>query len=199
VNRKISQLPYATISLSLLVTICWVAVALGSGQSLLADQSSQLLLRYGAVNGQLLGQGEFWRIVSSQFIHVNLFHMLLNVGFIVLIGAYIERRFGSKIMLLVYLIGGSIGQYVSVAAYPDLVSSGASQALCSLAGFAVWNLKTPMKPKFVAAIVILFIALQSLLDFHSSGGIKAGHIAGLLAGLALGLWVRLYKVHRSST
>jgi rhomboid protease GluP len=182
-----------TIVISLLIILYWTFIALHSGQSIFETQNSQLLLKYGAVDGRLLNQGEYWRIVVSQFTHVYMYHMLVNVVFILLFGMYIERYFGVFILLFVYFLGGMVGQYASVVFNPTFVSSGASQAVCSLAGFLLVRFFKVWRTSIVTGItVLLFILMQSFLDLHSGGHIKEGHVYGFITGTIISFCTVLF-------
>lgn len=177
---------YATFSICVAILLCWCIVAFHSGQQLYGTQRGQMLLGYGAVNGELLRHGGHWRIIASQFMHVNFAHMLGNVLFILLIGAYVERRCGSCALLLVYFVGGTMGQYASVLFNPGLVSSGASQALCAIAGCsAIMLLREWRSSRVTLAIVLLFMPVQMSLDVCFAQRLKEGHIFGFLAGAAM--------------
>jgi rhomboid protease GluP len=199
----ITQKPYATTLICLGILSYWSFIALHSGQTLWEAQHSRLLLGYGAVDGQLLYQGGYWRILISQFIHVKFFHMLGNVIFIFLIGTYVERRFGFLILLLVYFFGGAIGQYASVLFNPDLVSSGASQALCSLTGFSLIHLcKDRRTSKIIVIAVLFFISIQCGLDLYFAGRLKEGHAFGFLSGVVISLymfWKANNPVHQTGS
>jgi rhomboid protease GluP len=185
----ISRKLYATFFICACIVLCWLLIAFHSGQSLYETQRGQMLLGYGAVNGKLLAGGSHWRIIVSQFLHVRFAHMLANVLFIFLIGSYVEKRFGSFIFLLVFFLGGSIGQYASVLCNPTLVSSGASQALCGLAGFSTINLSKDWRSYKIAMIVVLlFVLIQCSLDLYFAKRLKEGHILGFLAGGVMSIY-----------
>ena len=141
-----------------------------------------MLMTLGAANGQSLSGGAWWRIVSSQFLHVHFLHMLFNAGCVAVIGALIERQHGWWRIAVVYFFGGSMGQLASVIAYPQLVSSGASQALMALCGAALVMIRNHRARVFVLVI----IAIQAALDVYAAHEIKAGHGFGFLGGLLMG-------------
>lgn len=180
--------PYASAFICISILSYWIFIALHSGQAIYENQHSRLLLGYGAVDGRLLEQGDFWRILVSQFTHVKFPHMLGNVFFIYIIGSYIELRYGVTTLILTYLIGGLSGQYASVLFNPDLVSSGASQALCSLAGFLFIHFTNVFRnSRIIGLIVLLFIVIQCGLDLYFAGRLKEGHSFGFLTGAVMGL------------
>jgi rhomboid protease GluP len=175
------------IALAILAT--WCASAVYLDQSILAVQKSRWLIQVGAVNGDLLSDGEWWRLLTSQFLHVHFLHMIFNAVFVFLIGGCIERRYQWRVLGLVYVVGGTIGQIVSVLSYPALVSSGASQALMALCGASVILLSQPRS----RMILLVVIAIQVALDIYAAWTIKYGHCAGFGAGLFIGLVVFFFR------
>jgi rhomboid protease GluP len=169
-------------SLGVLIVLTWLLAATLLQQSPLAVQRSNQLLDLGAINGALLNPSGSWRVVASQFLHSHFSHMLFNAITVVAVGAMIERVWGTLWLAVVYVIGGSIGQVASVVSYPDLVSSGASQALMALCGAALLM----RKGRVGALLVVAVLMVQVALDLHAAHKIKAGHGWGFLAGLLIG-------------
>jgi membrane associated rhomboid family serine protease len=178
------RLPLLSISLVVITGVAWFLVVNQFGLSVFQQQKSALLLQVGAVNGETLGNGQIWRLLTSQFLHVNFLHMVFNLIGIYLLASAIERTAGSTRLTFVYFGCGTVGQYASVLLRPELVSSGASQALMALCGFtliAYWRLSLP---KYVFFCCAAMLAVQVVLDLYFSGAIKPGHTFGFLAGLA---------------
>jgi hypothetical protein len=73
-------------------------------------------------------------------------------------------------------------QHSSVAVYPELVSSGASQPLMALCGAALLLCRFPM----ACLAVLLILTVQLGLDLRAVGTVKAGHGRGLAAGILVG-------------
>ncbi len=182
--KIVSSFPASPLGALLAITIIltWFVAAFALDQPLFASQKSRMLTTLGAANGELLSSGEWWRIATSQFLHVHFLHMLFNAGCIAVVGAFVEQRHGWWKVALVYFCGGSIGQIASVVAYPELVSSGASQALMALCGASLVMVAERRPRLFVLAIV----AIQVALDIYVAQKIKAGHSFGFLAGLLIG-------------
>ena len=65
----------------LLIIGVWIISALHHNLSIFETQKSNLLLGFGAINGVSLQMGEYWKLISSQFLHVKSLHMLFNVTF----------------------------------------------------------------------------------------------------------------------
>ena len=170
--------PLATV-LAAAIVFSWAFAAMELEQSIFAVQRSRGLLRLGAIDGELLRNAEWWRLLTSQFLHVQPPHMLFNALCVLAIGSLIESRRNWWSLVLIFLVGGTIGQVASVIAYPDLVSSGASQALMALCGAALLLCFNRRERWLVLAI----LTVQFGLDLHAAQKIKAGHTAGFLAGV----------------
>jgi rhomboid protease GluP len=164
------------------IIVSWIAVAITLDQSVLAVQHSRQLLKFGAANGALLQAGEWWRVLVSQFLHVHAPHMLFNALAVLAVGALLESGAGRWSLAIVYFVGGCIGQIASIAFYPILVSSGASEALMALCGAALLMCRSRIAYMIVTPILMVQLAL----DLLASGTIKAGHGWGFAAGIILG-------------
>ena len=179
----------------LLIIGVWIISALHHNLSIFETQKSNLLLGFGAINGVSLQMGEYWKLISSQFLHVKSLHMLFNVTFIYYIGAKIERYFGFITFLAIYLIAGTLAQLASVLSYPHYVSSGASQALCGIIGAFLVLFFYPLRISKISIVWAgIFLIVQISLDIYSAGYIKTGHWVGFTIGLLLGLLVRKFKL-----
>jgi membrane associated rhomboid family serine protease len=164
----------------------WVTVSVCLRQPLYESQHSSLLLSFGALDGKTLQGLELWRLLTSQFLHVHLLHMLFNAGCVFVLGSAIESVLGARWLVSVFLLGGAVGQMFSAMLAPTLISSGASQAVMALCGFVlIASFRIPFgttSSVFAAAV----LAVQVFLDLYVAGVFKFGHFFSLLAGLALG-------------
>ena len=178
--------PLSTL-LTAMIVLAWLLSAFHLDLPLFSSQRSALLLNIGAIDGATLRQGEIWRLVSSQFLHVHFLHMLFNLLSIYVLSNSIEHEVGKLALVLSYFVGGTVGQYFGVFFRPDLVSSGASQALMALCGFVLASSRRLILPRFTVATAIVVTVIQSVLDVAVSTSIKPGHGFGFAAGVAIGL------------
>ncbi|MFT4075401.1 MAG: rhomboid family intramembrane serine protease [Asticcacaulis sp.] len=175
--------PFLAPLLALSLLVVWFSVASALHQAPFAIQSSRDLLRFGALNGDVHATHEWWRLVTSQWLHSQFLHLLFNVLAIGLTGSALEIRFGAVHLAWIYCVGGLAGQLASLIAYPDLVSSGASQAALAVCA-AVLCLRVHRCGRIAA---LLYLAISLGLDLAHAHTLKAGHIAGLIVGLLSGL------------
>ena len=169
----------------------WGLTALILHQPLWATQRGRDLLKLGAANGDIFTTQQWWRLLTSQWLHMKFAHMLLNAALIGWVGLYVERSVSARFMLLAYAIGGCLAQAVGVWLYPDLITSGASQALLSLSAIALClpnAARKAMPSGLIAACIAILIA--AALDIVSAHTLKAGHLAGLGIGLIIGIAYR---------
>ena len=176
-----------------------------SGVSAIAPTPDQLML-FGAQSGPavLLG-GEWWRLLTSMFVHVGIIHLATNMWCLWNLGLLGEPLLGPVGMFAAYLLTGFGGALLSTALHPGfgqdggVVSAGASGAVFGLAGVLIVLLKSkllPLPPFEVARLrrsVIWFAVLNFVLGAgtwvaHSALRIdNSAHLGGFLTGLALGL------------
>lgn len=152
----------------------------------------------GAASGQLIAQGEIWRLGTAPLLHVSPGHLVTNLAAILIVGASFERRAGAIWFLLACLLGGFSGALFSMASNPALaVSLGASGSVCALLAVHFvalarepWGLRRVSETVLTA--LLLLIALAPVRELAGPDGITdiAAHLGGSAAGLSLGfgLW-----------
>ena len=171
---------FALIGLTVLVfTAQWI------GQRL---TGSDIVLYYGAKINEALAAGEAWRLVTPIFLHVGLLHVAVNMYSLYALGPAVERFFGHRRFLVVYLLAGVSGVQLSLvmSANPSVGASGAIFGLLgSLAAFLYLHRAT--FGQFGAAQLrqLVFVALINLGMGLSPGIDNWGHVGGLAAGVAL--------------
>src|SRR5690606_3210098 len=113
-----------------------VAIYLLSGS--LGDLGT--LIEAGANVKAATGAGEWWRLVTSMFLHVGIAHLALNMYGLWVLGKLIEQFLGSLRFLSVYMLSGVAGSLASVLVGGGAVSAGASGAVFGLLGAAIAEL-----------------------------------------------------------
>jgi rhomboid protease GluP len=151
--------------------------------------TSNTLLYYGFNNSFLvIEQGEYWRIISSGFIHEDFLHVFFNMYFgIFYLSMSFERIFGSKKFSIIYF-SSLIGSGIIVALFtdPNTYTIGASGAIYGIFGaylfMAVFR-KDIMNERFARQI---YWVLAINLGISILPGISlSGHLGGLITGFLL--------------
>src|SRR5262249_11272050 len=175
------------IALNLVVFMAMVA----SGVSIFAPQSDQLI-KWGADYGPQTLDGDWWRLLSSAFVHIGVAHLLLNMWCLWNLGRLAERMFGNWIFLALYLLSGLGGSLASVLWNPSIVSAGASGAIFGVAGglVAFWYFGKIELPRSIIkrdfASILTFVGYNLTFGLANQRVNNAAHIGGLLTGFALG-------------
>ena len=173
------------IDLNVLIYIVMVFSGLG-----LISFKGDDLLNWGANFRPLTTDNQWWRLLTSIFLHGGLMHILANMVGLLFVGIFLEPLLGRRKYLLIYLITGVIVSFMSIWWYDATVSVGASGAIFGLYGFflACMLLKV-FHPDFSKAFLIstlVFIGFNLLMGFI--GGIdNAAHIGGLVSGFVIGM------------
>jgi len=142
--------------------------------------------------------GEVWTLLTSLFIHVDLFHLAFNMFFLLIFGAALEPGIGARKTMGIFFIAGVASLPLGAPFYPpDARIVGASVAVSGLVGAAM--VITPNKrsilllsaPLGLAAVVYLIFNAFMLLSDQSGGVAYPSHIIGFVIGVALGFtWRR---------
>jgi membrane associated rhomboid family serine protease len=141
---------------------------------------------YGGVDNAQLANGELWRLVTSQFVHVVQVHMLFNVISLFLLTMAVERATSSYRLALLWFLSGVAGTYASIYAVPPPydIGSGASQAIMGVAASAIVVLwRKHDTPRWLIVAVVVTLVNGVALDLAFASSIKPGHVVGFLVGL----------------
>jgi membrane associated rhomboid family serine protease len=152
--------------------------------------SGEALLNWGANYGPMTTNGEWWRLLTSTFLHGGLMHLLANMIGLVFVGVFLEPVLGRTRYLIVYLLTGILASAASIWWYDATVSVGASGAIFGLYGvFLALMLTKIFPPELGKAFLVstaIFIGYNLLMGLV--GGIdNAAHIGGLSSGFIVGL------------
>jgi rhomboid protease GluP len=134
----------------------------------------------------LVFNGWYWQLFTSMFVHASIFHLTGNMLFLLIFGLRGEEMFSLPEFLSIYLVGGLVGNALSLAFGPDFISVGASGAIFALFGACVIYGRRSVRQSILGALVYAFF-----LFFISSGeGVNIlAHLGGLGFGLLLGYFI----------
>ncbi|GFH47743.1 hypothetical protein CTEN210_04218 [Chaetoceros tenuissimus] len=159
------------------------------------------LSHFGATNPYLFEvDQEYWRLLTSSFLPASLLHFFFNSLIQLEFGAYLEKEWGTKRWLMIYLFSavGSVG--FSCAIVPTDVTVCMTGSLAGLLGarlsefIKIFCLTTRKKysddhyyqQSVIVTGVSLFLVLMSAM--HPSLSV-AGCVGGFLYGFAIGMWL----------
>ncbi len=146
----------------------------------------------GAVTIRL---NEWWRLVTTLFLHATWLHLGLNGLALWMFGSAVERAYGWVRWLVIFFLGGALGNLLSAALARYELAIGASAGVFALLGaytVAVSRLRTPpyagLRPRLLGMLLML-IAADFLIGWREPQVDNLAHIGGFVAGIILGLLV----------
>lgn len=153
------------------------------------------LLQWGANRRFETTGGEWWRLLTSMFLHGGIMHLFLNIYGLVIAAIFVEPLLGRKNYFILYILSGLCGSLASIWWYPNTISVGASGAIFGLYGAILGLLLTNAFPKEGKKGIFMMIGIYVGINllWGLTGGIdNAAHIGGLLSGAIIG--IILYKL-----
>jgi membrane associated rhomboid family serine protease len=204
-----ARMPHMVITPAIAAVSVAVFISMLFGAGAISDPDT--LVRWGASLGPRTTNGEWWRLVTSSFVHIGMFHLLVNVAILIQLGAVLERLLGRPTFAAVYISAGAFAGLINLSSYPVAVSVGASAAVFGLYGLLmasmVWQAvhyrgdQTPdaeqsdaeqiaQRPVRIPLRVLTRLGYGAALFLvcNAVNGLAgAPEFAGLLAGLVYGL------------
>lgn len=182
------------------INIAVFLAMLASGMSLI-ESNNDLLVRWGANYAPLTMRGQWWRLLTSVFLHIGILHIALNMWALQRSGPFIEKVLGPFFFVLVYISSAVFCGLVSIAVNSSRIFSvGASGGIFGIYGalLAYLILHKTEVPKIIlqplVKNVLFFVAANLMLGFTITGltPIKitnTGNLVGVITGFLLGLVV----------
>lgn len=146
-----------------------------------------------------VADGEFYRLLTSAFLHYGAAHILFNMWALYVVGPPLEAALGRLRFIGLYLVsalGGSVLVYL--ASSPVAQTAGASGAIFGLFGATfVIGRRLRMDVRWVIAIIAINLVITFVIPLVSSQNISwQGHIGGLVTGAAIAA-AYAYAPHKS--
>jgi rhomboid protease GluP len=151
--------------------------------------SSESLINWGANFKPATLDNQAWRLITNCFLHIGIFHLLMNMYALLYVGILLEPILGKTRFLSAYLLTGITASLTSLWWHDLTVSAGASGAIFGMYGVFLALLTTKLieenARKALLSSIGIFVAFN--LMYGLKGGIdNAAHIGGLVGGFLLG-------------
>jgi membrane associated rhomboid family serine protease len=184
--RTAPSAPTVTQALILINVLVFI-VEVGTGTSLGGSESGTLI-RDGGLSGPAIAhQHEYYRLVTSGFLHYSLLHILFNMVFLYIMGPMLEPAIGRVNFAAVYLTALLAGAFGAILFEPDALTVGASGAAFGVLGalivvawdrgISIWQ--TGLGPTLLINVVFSFSVAGISIGGHL-GGLIGGGLAGWL-------------------
>jgi membrane associated rhomboid family serine protease len=156
-----------------------ICIVLAFGDFLSRGQSD--ILRQGGLNAFDVSNGEYWRLVTSGFLHAGIIHLLFNMYALYILGTMLEPAIGRVRFLLIYFVSLLCGSFGALLLSPEANTVGASGAVFGLMGAAIVIMRNrgidPM-----ASGLPFWLGINLLITFTIPNISIGGHIGGVIGG-----------------
>ena len=146
--------------------------------------------------GPYIREGQYYRLLTSEFVHVNILHILCNMYALYIIGSQVENYFGKIKYIIIYITSAITASLLSMLLNMNTASIGASGAIFGLMGALLYfgiNYRVYLGTALTKEILPVII-LNLLLGFTLSGVDNFAHLGGLIGGflttMAVGISIK---------
>jgi membrane associated rhomboid family serine protease len=145
---------------------------------------------HGALFGPLLSHGyhQYWRLLTSGFLHEGLIHIGLNMLSLWFVGRVLEPAVGKVNFLAIYFSALLAGSFGALLFQPDSPTIGASTAIFGIFGALIvvaYRRGIPIWQSGLGPMLLINLVFTLTVADISIGGHIGGLVAGVLAGLAV--------------
>jgi membrane associated rhomboid family serine protease len=188
--RSTVRRPELTIALIAINVVAFLA----EGHVSLTGSESGKVYEEGALFGSIEGlpslgvaHGQWWRVITSGFLHENVLHIAFNMYVLYVLGSLLEPALGRIRFGLIYavsLLAGSFGALLVTPHSPTVGASGAVFGIMGAAAVEVRARQIPLMQSGVGSLILINLVISFTLPGISWGGHVGGLIGGTLAALA---------------
>ena len=192
-NKK----PIITLSLIAINTIVFALMYLLGNGSLNTDT----LVNFGANYVTFTKSGDYYRLITSAFLHIGITHLVINMYSLYILGPNIEYFYGKAKYILIYLYSALIGSlFTVVLSSESTLAAGASGAIFGLLGAMLYfgyHFRGYIGNTIISRIIPI-VLINLFFGFITPGIGNAAHIGGLIGGYIISMAVGFDKENISS-
>ena len=114
-----------------------------------------------AASNEYIAKGEWWRLLTSLLVHVDLQHFLFNSICLFILGSSIEKQLGHFSFIIIFFLSGILGNMSSYLIMPhEYIHAGASGGIFGLLGaqlFLLYSRYRSSNPRDIAIFQLLYV------------------------------------------
>jgi membrane associated rhomboid family serine protease len=141
--RKRTRYAIVAPALAALSVMVFARMLFGAGA--LADPVT--LVSWGANFGPRTTNGEWWRLLTSTFVHTGFLRMALETAVLVQLGMLLERLVGRSTFAAVFVAAGVLAGLLNLSAYPMGITAGTSGAIFGLYGLLLASIVRSLRAR----------------------------------------------------
>ncbi len=175
--------PATYILIALNVAAFLAEVVSGSGG--LSVQNSSVYFDF-CLYGPSVAEGEWYRLLTSGFLHASIFHIGFNMFALYFLGRILEPGIGTPRFVALYFASLFAGSFGAILLDPNALTVGASGAVFGIFG-ATFVIARSRGVDALASSIAIILVLNLALTFGRPEISIGGHLGGLAAGLLCAL------------
>lgn len=196
----VPQLTYALIAINVIVFLTEGPSAFtieGTASSTVATKGALLgSSELPSLAGQGVAHGQWWRIVTSGFLHEDFLHIGFNMLVLYYLGIMLEPALGRLKFGLIYAVSLLTGSLGALLVSPHVLTIGASGAIFGVMGAAAVEMRARQIPLMQSGVGTL-IVFNLIISFTGENISWGGHVGGLIGGALVALVIQLGDRYRS--
>jgi membrane associated rhomboid family serine protease len=162
------------------------------GQSMDFFSSGGPITNAAAIYAPAVAEGQWYRILTSAFVHLGTAHILFNMYALWLFGPIIEQLYGHVEYAVLYLLCAAGGSVLTILLAPESAAAGASGAIFGLFGLAFVvsrrrHLLLGPQARAILSQVGTLLVINLVITFAVPRISWTGHVGGLAVGALIGL------------
>jgi membrane associated rhomboid family serine protease len=177
------ETPYATYALLALNVIVFIAEVGGGGNAASLEGGGELVRDGGLFGPAIADGGEWYRIITSGFLHAGPFHLFLNMFVLYILGGILEPAVGAARLVGIYLVSLLAGAFGALLLTPDDLTVGASGAVYGLMA-ATFLVARERGVEQLASQIGVWVIINLAFTFSVPNISIGGHLGGLAGGAA---------------
>jgi membrane associated rhomboid family serine protease len=190
---KIPQVTYALIVINVIAFIAEGNISFSGGPT---DKVYEEGALFGSIPGLAhlgVAHGQWWRIVTSGFLHENLIHIGFNMYVLYILGMQLEPVLGRVKFATIYGVALLTGSFGALLVSPHVPTVGASGAVFGIMGAFAVELRARQLPLMGGRLGGIggLILINLVISFTLPGISWGGHVGGLIGGAIAALVIRL--------
>jgi membrane associated rhomboid family serine protease len=171
-----------------------VLIAINVGVFVLTSADGKLQTQL-SLFGPAVAKGDWYRLVSSGFVHYGLLHIGFNMLLLYQLGLLLEPALGRLSFALLYFAALLAGSFGALLLSPTVLSAGASGAVFGLFGAAAIGMRQRGVRVMQTGVGALLV-INLILTFAVPGISIGAHLGGLVGGAVAG-WFMLHPTRGS--
>ena len=188
----------ATYALIGVNVIAFVGEVLAGGSGAASLDGGGSLINDGGLNAFAIEEGgEWWRIVTSGFLHAGPLHLLLNMFALYILGSLLEPAVGTARFLGIYFVSLLAGACGALILDPNELTVGASGAVFGLMS-AAFVMARRRGMEDLASQIGIYVVINLVFTFSVPNISVGGHVGGLVGGAIAALVVAWFERSRVS-